>query len=170
MTNRFMHGWTRPHHSHQFSFLHQVSPTAWRCFCLLQLCIPVIYPCVLLSANTFTFLVLLSNKRGGMRGDLLTLLKQTSWTPSAEEPPPPSLPQQSIQPSTLGCCSTVHVNSVAVSSRVTSYLPVHFIGVLLTQECPWMGLIQSGVLTDAVISLSVKELFSKEKLATEVPG
>lgn len=91
MTNRFMHGWTRPHHSHQFSFLHQVSPTAWRCFCLLQLCIPVIYPCTLLSANTFTFLVLLSNKRGGMRRDLLTLLKQTSWTPSAEEPPPPSL-------------------------------------------------------------------------------
>lgn len=49
-------------------------------------------PAPLLSANTFTFLVLLSNKRGGMRGDLLTLLKQTSWTPSAEEPPPPSLP------------------------------------------------------------------------------
>lgn len=37
-----------------------------------------IYPSSLLSANTFTFLVLLSNKRGGMSGDLLPLLKQTA--------------------------------------------------------------------------------------------
>lgn len=41
-------------------------------------CRHYIYPCSLLSANTFTFLVLLSNKRGGMSGGLLPLLKQTS--------------------------------------------------------------------------------------------
>lgn len=50
--------------------------------CTLRLTAPVltpyIYPSSLLSANTFTFLVLLSNKRGGMSGDPLTLLKQTA--------------------------------------------------------------------------------------------
>lgn len=75
-----------------------------------------IYPSSLLSANTFTFLVLLCNKRGGMSRDLLTLLKQTAmkslyW--GAHPNPQVSSP---VHPRSRwpACCSTVQVNSVTV--------------------------------------------------------
>ena len=100
MTNRFMHGWTPPCQSHQFCIL----LGAWRCFSTLRppAC-HYIYPCSLLSANTFTLLVLLSNKRGGMSWGPLPFLKQTSmnsphWV--VTPPPTPKLPHKSIHPPT----------------------------------------------------------------------
>lgn len=63
--------------SHQFCIF-AIFASAWRCFSNL----PVFLlhtvssvPCSRLSANTFTFLVLLSNKRGGMSVGLCTLTK-----------------------------------------------------------------------------------------------
>lgn len=113
MTNRFMHGWTQLQPSILF-------PSSSQSQCLEMFLSPpaphtchYIYPCALLSANTFTFLVLLSNKRGGMRGDLLTLLKQTSWTHSAEDTGDPAFSfhsSQSTQPHLAAapqCMSTV---------------------------------------------------------------
>lgn len=95
-----MHEWTPPCHSHLLCIV----VSAWRCFFTLGLPAPChyIYPCSLLSANTFTFLVLLSNKIGGVSGGLLPLLKQTSMNSSrwGVTPPPPSSPHQSTHPPT----------------------------------------------------------------------
>lgn len=69
-------------------FLYPPSPRACR----------YIFPCSLLSANTFTFLVLLSNKRGGSSGGLLTLLKQTSM--NSHRQGVTLLPAQPVHPPT----------------------------------------------------------------------
>lgn len=78
VTNKIIHGWTplQP----QSSILQSSSSLfqGLEMFLYPHRTCRYIYPSSLLSANTFTFLVPLSNKRGGMSRDLLTLLKQTA--------------------------------------------------------------------------------------------
>lgn len=127
-------------------------PSPWTCH--------YIYPCSLLSANTFTFLVLPSNKRGGMSWDLLPLRKQTSMSSSHSGVTPPT--NSPTSPSTrpqLICCSTMQVNSVAVSfssialTVLALIFEVHLIEVCLTQEVPREFFVRSGFSVNAVIAL-----------------
>lgn len=173
MTNRFMHGWTPPRQSHQFC----IFVSAWRCFFYPpspRAC-HYIYPCSLLSANTFTFLVLLSNKRGGMSGGLLPLLKQTSMnSPHWEVTPPPNSP---ISPSThpqFGRCSTVQVNSVAVWVSSVSLTVLTLISRFTNKSVPHTGGSTSVFCPSCILcrhrSKNVEKTFCNHKLPSEVTG